>query len=47
MNKSDFLVIGAGMAGASAAYELAGSNGVTVLDRWSLNMGEPQKYLQP
>ncbi len=35
MNKSDILVIGAGMAGASAAYELAETRGVTVLERES------------
>lgn len=33
MIDSDFLVIGAGIAGASAAYELAGSTAVTVLER--------------
>ncbi|MDP6120738.1 MAG: FAD-dependent oxidoreductase, partial [Rhodospirillales bacterium] len=33
MTKCDFLVIGAGMAGASAAFELAGACRVIVLER--------------
>ncbi len=33
MNHSDYLVIGAGIAGASAAYELAAHGSVTVLER--------------
>jgi len=35
VSTSDFLVIGAGIAGASAAYELAASGSVTVLERES------------
>lgn len=35
MDRTDFLVIGAGIAGASAAYELAGSGSVVVLERES------------
>ncbi|SMH47354.1 NAD(P)/FAD-dependent oxidoreductase [Azospirillum agricola] len=35
MERADFLVIGAGMAGASAAYELAAHGRVTVLERES------------
>ncbi|MBM3555673.1 MAG: FAD-dependent oxidoreductase, partial [Alphaproteobacteria bacterium] len=33
MREGDFLVIGAGIAGASAAYELADLGRVTVLER--------------
>ena len=36
MRRSDFIVIGGGIAGASAAYELAAHGGVVLLEREAL-----------